>query len=159
VSALYRLTLRSDPTYAAARPRAELASRLARVPSLQDRGRGLFEFGTPDEHGVMEVELALVRDGAKVPFEDLRAEDAATYNAVEVRVPRPWVTSKGPQVFALVFMMAEWNGWTVYDEQIESTLQKDTVLQGLVAMRRAQLDREGRGGPAGSTGEGSGRAR
>jgi len=46
-------------------------------------------------------------------------------------------------VFALVFMAAEWLGWEVYDPQIEDTLKKDVVLAGMIAMRRAQLDREG----------------
>jgi hypothetical protein len=123
---------------------------LRRIPGVKDQGDGLYTFGERDEHGIMEIEMLVVRDRERVPVEDLAAEDAERSNGIEVRIPRPWVMPRGPQVFALVFMMAEWNGWEVYDPQIEDTLQKEAVLSGLVAVRQQQLEREGRGGPPGT---------
>jgi hypothetical protein len=49
---------------------------------------------------------------------------------------------RGPQVFALVFMTSEWCHGEVWDPQIEDTLQKDVVLQGMVAVRQAQREQE-----------------
>jgi hypothetical protein len=81
-----------------------------------------YEFGDRDEHGVTEIE---------------RRDDGE----VEIRVPRPWVMARGPQIFALVFMTAEWCSGEVYDPQIDDTLRKDVVLQGLVAARQAQREK------------------
>jgi hypothetical protein len=150
VSDIYRLTLWSDPDGSRELPRRELANRLARIPNLEEASVGLYHFGERDEDGVMEIELLLIRDGEKIPLTEPAGDDGGSYNRIEVRVPRSWVMAKGPQVFAIVFMMAEWNRWAVYDEQIEQTLQKEAVLQGLVAMRQAKLEAEGRGGPPGT---------
>ena len=57
-------------------------------------------------------------------------------------MPRAMVVEKGPRVFALVFMLAEWAKWEVFDPQIDDRLQKEAVLSGLVAMRQAQRDQE-----------------
>lgn len=108
-----------DPEAAPASDSSRLADRLRRVPQVADRGNGRYEFGERDADGIMQIEV-------------LPAQ-------VQVLIPRPWVMSRGPQVFALVFMMAEWLGWEVHDLQIGSVLKKDVVLQGLVAMRQAQL--------------------
>lgn len=140
MSEIYRLTLRSDPSYSESLPRDELAGRLAKIPGLRDEGGGIYRFGEPDVYGVMEIELARRHEG--VLSRGATQDEAGLYNVIEVRVPRHWVMEKGPQVFALVFMMAAWNRWVVYDEQIQDTLQKEAVLQGLVAMRQAKLDAE-----------------
>jgi hypothetical protein len=67
---------------------------------------------------------------------------ATADDSISIHIPRPWVMERGPQVFALVFMTAEWCDGEVYDPQIEDTLQKETVLQGLVAVRQAQREQE-----------------
>ena len=50
---------------------------------------------------------------------------------------------RGPRVFALVFMLQGWTRWEVFDPQLGDTLQREAVLQGLVAMRQAQMEKEG----------------
>jgi hypothetical protein len=99
-----------------------LESRLGRIPGVVVEADGQFRFGEADEHGVMEI--------------------VASPERIDIRIPRPWVMGRGPQVFALVFMTAEWCRGEVWDPQIEDTLQKDVVLQGMVAVRQAQRERE-----------------
>jgi hypothetical protein len=86
---------------------------------VADLGDGRYEFGERDTDGIMQIQV--------VPA------------SVRVSIPRSWIPARGPQVFALVFMMAEWLCWEVHDPQIGELLKKDVVLQGLVAMRQAQL--------------------
>ncbi len=120
---IYRLVIRArdgqdfDPDV------GQLESRLGRIPGVSIEGNGRFCFGEEDEHGVMEIV----------------AGDSAD---IDIRIPRPWVMERGPQVFALVFMTAEWCHGEVWDPQIEDTLQKDVVLQGMVAVRQAQREQE-----------------
>jgi hypothetical protein len=121
MSEFYRLTLRSDPEHPVDLDRAGLRMRLSAVPTVTDLGEGRYHFGEADENGVMEL---------------TQLESAA---GMSVSIPRPWVMDKGPQVFALVFMIQGWTGWQVFDEQIGETLQREAVLQGLVAMRQARL--------------------
>jgi hypothetical protein len=149
-SELYLLLLRSDPTYARWAPRDALRDHLRRIPNLMHQGDDLYHFGEQDEHGVMQVEFQIVRDGEQIPPDSWTEEDKERCNGVEVRIPRAWVMDRGPQVFALVFMIAEWYGWQVFDPQIGDTLQKEAVLQGLVAMCQRRLQAEGRGGPPGT---------
>jgi len=89
-----------------------------------------YEFGEPDEHGVMSIGLG--RGGDQTPDDH--------FDKIEISIPRPWVQSNGPQVFAIVFMIQGWTDWVVYDPQIGDTLQREVVLQGLVAMRQAQME-------------------
>ena len=107
-----------------------LRERLLRIPGVIARGDGVFQFGEIDEHGAMIIQA---RD-----------------ESIETAIPRAWVHERGPQVFAIVFMMAEWHAYEVYDPQIGEVLIKEAVLQGLVAMRQARLEAEGRGGPPGT---------
>jgi len=99
---------------------AMLESRLGRIPGVSVLGSGQFRFGEADEHGAMEI--------------------VAGPGGVDIRIPRTWVMERGPQVFALVFMTSEWCHGEVWDPQIEDTLQKDVVLQGMVAVRQAQRE-------------------
>lgn len=131
-SNMYELLIRPLPDSPAPADLDELRSRLLRIPTLEERESRRFEFGEADDAGVMTVWLA--------------ADEAAAADGIdriEISVPRPWLPARGPQVFAIVFMAAEWLGWEVYDPQIDDTLKKDVVLQGMVAMRRAQLENEG----------------
>ena len=73
--------------------------------------------------------------------------EALDTGQVRIRFPRPWVNDRGPQVFALVFMTAEWCDGEVYDPQIDDTLRKDVVLQGMVAVREAQREQEMKSAP------------
>ncbi|RKZ11536.1 hypothetical protein DRQ53_00605 [bacterium] len=100
--------------------RSELERRLACIPGVQADGPGSFSFGEPDANGSMRLEFG---------------------ETIDIRIPRPWVMERGPQVFALVFMLAEWSAGEVYDPQIDDTLEKDHVLQGMVAMRQAQREK------------------
>lgn len=119
---VYRLTLRPSSSAEATDSPHSVSDRLLRIPGVTRIDSGCFRFGEADEHGIMQL--------------DFEGE------AIEVVVPRPWVQDKGPQVFALVFMLAEWLHWDVYDPQIEDVLKKDVVLQGLVAMRQAQREKD-----------------
>ena len=105
-----------------------LDTRLGRIPGVTGTGPGQWTFGEADEHGAMEIE----------------ALDAGP---VRVRFPRPWVNERGPQVFALIFMTAEWCDGEVYDPQIDDTLSKEVVLQGMVAVRQAQREQELKSAP------------
>lgn len=100
-----------------------LDTRLGRIPGVSPHGERSWQFGEADEHGIMEIE-------------------ALETGPVRIRFPRPWVNERGPQVFALVFMAAEWCGGEVYDPQIDDTLRKEVVLQGMVAVREAQREQE-----------------
>lgn len=122
----YRLRL--QPGSVPASEDADIRERLLRIPGVSDQGGGLFHFGQPDADGVMQI----------------RVGD----EAIEITVPRPWVHERGPQVFALVFMVAEWRGFEVFDPQIDEPLQKEAVLQGLVAVRQAQRNAEAAGDPS-----------
>jgi len=130
VSDRYLLWIRRDAEESASSSCEELAERLLRVPTVVQSDGRHFVFAELDESGQVEIEL-------------VEGDDPATFSRVVFDVPRAWVPAKGPQVFALVFMTASWLAWEVYDPQIEDTLKKDVVLQGLVAMRRAQLESEG----------------
>ncbi len=124
----YALCLRPSARSDAAGSSHESRARLLRIPGVVEVSEGRYEFGEADEHGVMGLD-----------YHDL---------SIEVSVPRPWVQERGPQVFALVFMLAEWLRWEVYDPQIEDVLVKEAVLQGMVAMRQAQREAEARGHPS-----------
>jgi hypothetical protein len=100
-----------------------LETRLGRIPGVASSGPGSWSFGEPDEHGSMSIE-------------------ALETGHVRIRFPRPWVNDRGPQVFALVFMTAEWCDGEVYDPQIDDVLRKDIVLQGMVAVRQARREQE-----------------
>jgi hypothetical protein len=128
----YQLLLRPSGGAQQDRPVEELQSKLLRIPTLEQIDARHYEFGEADAAGIMTLAL---QAGAK--------DASDTFERIEIAVPRAWLPARGPQVFAIVFMAAEWLGWEVYDPQIEDTLKKDVVLQGMVAMRRAQLDREG----------------
>lgn len=115
---------------------------LTRIPGVVETGPDRYAFGDEDEHGVMQLDVFVRRNGARVEPQDVRDDEADRCDEVEVRIPRDWVMAKGPQVFALVFMLAEWADWEVFDPQIDDTLQKEAVLSGLVAMRQAQRQAE-----------------
>ena len=99
-------------------------------------------FDEADDAGVMELDVFVRRNGVRVDPRDVRDDEADRCDEVEIRMPRPWVMAKGPRVFALVFMLAEWAKWEVFDPQIEDVLHKEVVLSGLVAMRQAQREQE-----------------
>lgn len=120
---LYHLVIRARPDARFEPDPGMLAERLERIPGVSIEGPRRFTFGEADEHGQMEI---------------LAPENGE----IGIRIPRPWVMEKGPQVFALVFMAAEWCGGEVFDPQIDDTLRKDVVLQGLVAARQAQRERD-----------------
>jgi len=121
----YRLVLRCGDAENASEHTSAAVDRLLRIPGVVDCGQGSYEFGKADAAGVMA----------------LRFGD----ESIDIEIPRAWVSERGPRVFALVFMLAEWLRWEVYDPQIEETLKKEVVLQGMVAMRQAQRERELRG--------------
>ena len=135
----YQLLLRGYEACSIPASIDDIASRLGRIPSIQRISPRSFEFGEADEHGVMKLEFQSWQDGVQIA-----PDDDNSSHCLEITVPRAWVHERGPQVFAIVFMAAEWLGWTVYDPQIEDSLQKDAVLQGLVAMRQARLVAEGK---------------
>lgn len=108
----------------------DVRERLLRIPGVSEQGEDLFHFGQPDADGVMAIRLG--------------------ESDIDMTIPRPWIHERGPQVFALVFMVAEWRGWEVFDPQIGETLQKEAVLQGLVAMRQAQRNVEEAGADPGA---------
>ena len=155
----YTLLLRSDADHTRPADRAGLIGHLTRIPGAEaDPGvADRFTFGEADAAGSMTLDFLVVRDGQRVSAPEVTDEEAARCDEVEIRMPRPWVMERGPQVFALVFMLAEWAKWEVFDPQIEDTLQKEAVLSGLVAMRQAQREHEAQGGaptpgPVGSGG-------
>jgi hypothetical protein len=121
-SSHYQLFIRPRPGAEFDADERMLSSRLGRIPGVEESGPGAFRFGEPDEHGVMEIEWR--EDGE-----------------IAMRVPRPWVHERGPQVFALIFMTAEWCDGEVFDPQIDDVLRKDVVLQGMVAVRQAERER------------------
>jgi len=137
---IYTLLLRSDASHPRPAEREGLLRHLTRIPGVVERGPDAFVFGDEDEHGIMELDVFVRRDGARVEPRDVRDDESARCDEVEVRVPRAWVMENGPRVFALIFMLAEWAKWEVYDAQIDDTLNKEAVLSGLVAMRQAQRD-------------------
>jgi len=130
LSEIYRIVIRKDASESESLPREALRQRLRSVPRVLARDEDRHEFGEADEHGVMSVSL--------------RGSTPDALSAIEVEIPRAWVMNSGPQVFALVFMLQGWTDWEVYDPQIEGTLQREAVLQGLVAMRQARMQEEGR---------------
>lgn len=130
MSEFYRILVRGDDAESSTLPRSAVRDRLCAVPKVVLREGDLHEFGEADEHGVMTLQL--------------HGPDEETLSSIEVMIPRPWVMQMGPQVFALVFMVQGWTNWEVYDPQIDGTLQREAVLQGLVAMRQARMQEEGR---------------
>ena len=139
MSDFYQLLLRGEEACSIPASIDDIALHLGRIPSRRRSSARSFEFGEADEHGVMKLEFQASQDGAQIA-----PDDEITTHCLDITVPRAWVHERGPQVFAIVFMAAEWLGWTVYDPQIEDSLQKDDVLQGLVAMRQARLVAEGK---------------
>lgn len=149
---IYTLLLRSDASYARPAEREGLLRHLTRIPGVVERAPDRYVFGDEDEHGIMELDVFVRRDGARVEPRDVSDDESARCDEIEVRVPRPWVMENGPRVFALIFMLAEWAKWEVHDTQIDDTLQKDAVLSGLVAMRQAQRNAEASGDPGAAGG-------
>ncbi len=149
----YTLRLRSDAGHGRPAERPSLLTQLRRIPGVEELGPDLYGFGEPDDHGRMEIEFRVFREGQSEPVDATEVTDAEAplCHEIEIRVPRPWVLERGPRVFALVFMLAEWARWEVFDPQIDDTLQKEAVLSGLVAMRQAQRDAEARGAGSHST--------
>jgi len=125
----YRLILRDPEAGSPPRSREEIEVKWQRIPTLVPAEAGRYVFGVADEHGQMDLCF-------------LPEMPSQSFERIEIQIPRAWVHARGPQVFALVFMTAEWIGFEVFDPQIESVLQKDVVLQGLVAMRQAALEKE-----------------
>ena len=142
MSETYTLLLRSDERHSRPADREGLIGHLLRIPGAVETAPDRFEFGDADEHGVMELDAFVHRDGQRLRPEDVRDDEAGRCDEMEVRIPRPWVMERGPRVFALVFMLAEWAKWEVFDPQIGDSLQKEAVLSGLVAMRQAQREHE-----------------
>jgi len=148
----YRILLRPREGQSPELECASVQDRLPSVPGISSRSKRLFHFGEEDEHGVMTIRLSL-EGSADATSEGSSSESASPKNEIEtsagamrsidVTIPRPWVKQRGPQVFAIVFMMQGWTGWEVYDPQIESTLERETVLQGMVAMRQIELEKQG----------------
>ena len=126
----YRILLRPREGQSSELACASVRERLPSVPGISSPSERLFHFGEEDEHGVMTVRL-------------LPEEPTDSMRSIEVSIPRPWVKLRGPRVFAIVFMMQGWTDWEVYDPQIESTLERETVLQGMVAMRQIELEKQG----------------
>lgn len=142
MSDTYILLLRSDATYQRPAEREGLLQHLTRIPGVVERAPDQYVFGGEDANGRMELDVLVRRDGARVEPSDVRDDEADRCDEVEVRMPRDWVIENGPRAFALVFMLAEWSDWEVYDPQIDDTLQKEVVLSGLVAMRQQQREAE-----------------
>lgn len=124
----YELLIRARPQGDFKSDPGMLETRLGRIPGVTSDGERRWTFGEPDEHGAMEIE-------------------ALETGQVRVRFPRAWVNERGPQVFALIFMTAEWCDGEVYDPQIDDTLRKEVVLQGMVAVRQAQREQETKSAP------------
>jgi hypothetical protein len=124
----YELLIRARPEGGFNAAPEMIDRRLGSIPGVTETGPRAWNFGEPDEHGVMEIH-------------------SLETGEVSIRIPRPWVVPKGPQVFALVFMISEWCDGEVFDAQIEDTLQRETVLQGMVAMRQAQREQELKSAP------------
>lgn len=151
----YRILLRPREAQSQKLECAPVREKLQAVPGISARDERLHHFGDEDEHGVMTICLsagdaaqetsreapAPSTEGSSVARDDESAPD--TMRGIEVSIPRYWIKARGPQVFAIVFMMQGWTGWEVYDPQIESTLERETVLQGMVAIRQAQLENQG----------------
>ena len=144
MSETYTLLLRSDDQHSTPSPREGLIAHLTRIPGVEEHAPDRYRFGDEDAHGVMEIDLHVRRAGVRVDSADVADDEAERVDEVEVRIPRPWVMERGPRVFALVFMMAEWAKWEVFDPQIDDRLQKEAVLSGLVAMRQAQREKQAR---------------
>lgn len=147
----YTLQLRQDARFSRAAEREALLKHLLRIPGVESVAADLYVFGEADEHGRMELELFVRRDGDRVAATEVTDLENARCDELEVRIPRAHVHANGPRVFALVFMVAEWAKWEVFDPQIESVLQKEAVLSGLVAMRQAQREAEGKVDPPAPT--------
>lgn len=142
----YVLLLRSDASHARASESSRLTAHLARIPGVDESTNAArtYTFGEIDDHGQMTLEFFTCRGPRRIAPGEETAEERDRCDEVEVRIPRPWVIERGPRVFALVFMLAEWAKWEVFDPQIGDTLQKEAVLSGLVAMRQAKREREAR---------------
>lgn len=141
MSDTYTLLLRSDAGHARPAAREGVVNHLTRIPGLAERGPDRWAF-EDDGTELMQLDLFVRRDGARVEPREVRDDEADRCDEIEVRMPRAMVVEKGPRVFALVFMLAEWAKWEVFDPQIDDRLQKEAVLSGLVAMRQAQRDQE-----------------
>ncbi len=126
----YRILLRPREGQSPQLEGASVQDKLLSVPGISSQAERFFHFGEEDEHGVMTIRLS-----PETPADFM--------HSIEVSIPRAWVRARGPQVFAIVFMMQGWTGWEVYDPQIESTLERETVLQGMVAMRQIELEKQG----------------
>lgn len=145
----YRILLRPRETQSPQLECAPVREKLKAVPGVSARDEGLHHFGEEDEHGVMTIRLSAesAAEGTSPAGESASAREhessADTLRSIEISIPRFWIKARGPQVFAIVFMMQGWTGFEVYDPQIESTLERETVLQGMVAIRQAQLENQG----------------
>jgi hypothetical protein len=126
----YHIILRSASGTSASL--AAVAARMRRVPTLEAQSERRWQFGEPDEHGRLDIEF--------------RGGDGDVFQTVDFAIPRAWVPGRGPQVFALLFMLRDWLGMEAYDPQIDSVLEKEVVLKGLVEMRQAQRDEAARKG-------------
>lgn len=118
---IYELSIRASGSGSFDPDPEMLGTRLGRIPGVTRQAGGRFTFGEADAHGQMQIDAG---------------------DPIRVRIPRAWVMERGPQVFALVFMTAEWCGGEVYDPQIDDTLKKEVVLQGMVAVRQARREQE-----------------
>ncbi|HKI83622.1 MAG TPA: hypothetical protein VKA63_04730 [Candidatus Krumholzibacteria bacterium] len=102
--------------------------------------RSSTEPGSPTEPGSSAEPGSSTEPGSPGHADESAAD---LMRSIEISIPRFWIKARGPQVFAIVFMMQGWTGFEVYDPQIDSTLERETVLQGMVAMRQAQLENQG----------------
>jgi len=150
----YRILLRPREAQNQELECAAVREKLRAVPGISAQDGRLHHFGEEDEHGVMTISLSAgsADEGTsradRSPAEgssSVRGVESApdTLRSIEMSIPRYWIKARGPQVFAIVFMIQGWTGWEVYDPQIKSTLERETVLQGMVAMRQAQLENQG----------------
>lgn len=126
----YRILVRPEGDDSPPASVEQLSSRLLRIPTLERAGERRFRFGDEDEDGRLELEL--------------EGGEGDRFERASFSIPRGWVPRKGPQVFALIFMVRDWLGFEAYDPQIDDVLNKEAVLQGLVAMRQAELNQKER---------------
>jgi hypothetical protein len=150
----YRILLRPREAQSPQLECAPVREKLRAVPGISARDERLHHFGEEDEHGVMTICLSAGHAGQGAAASDRSSAETGSpgpedesaadlMRSIEISIPRFWIKARGPRVFAIVFMMQGWTGFEVYDPQIESTLERETVLQGMVAIRQAQLENQG----------------
>jgi hypothetical protein len=123
----YDLTIRSDDLYSLLKKHTDIYNLISALPSAHPVSQHQVLLGGPKENICIEVDMEHVNEDGDL----LEMQGDSERNCVRLHIPAAFFDGKNPDMWEIVFCIAEHLGWKVYDEQKGSYLTRET-LRGLL---------------------------